>query len=468
MLVTDPAKLSSVKAASFRTPSGAEETRAYVGSAGRERALRFLIGFGAVVATALLVWPLLPRRYEASSSVILHASEQDEAQTGLKQGILDDGAIQSEMDRMSSPVIVDLAMARIGLGADPEFAGAGLVSLVLSHVVPGWRPSAVDLAKLRDTLRDRISVVRERRSYTLKVAVWDRDADRAAAIANALVEVYIQDQISRKREAIEAQSLRLERRVASLRGSHQSAQEAVRAFMSQTGISDHGDGSELQSELTTLSGELAQSRARAIEARVRFEGLSRMQRSGALLNAPEVVSSPSVQRARDMYATARAKPASLAAETNGLQAQVEEEAQRVVYAAEQDAAGWRAREDMLRDEVASVRSEMVRRRLDELRLDELRREATSDETALTDALTKLKGQLGRTQAIQPDADLVARAERPRAAAFPNFVLAALGTLLLAGLAGVLAAARPGALERAVQSVRQWAEFLRGPKPGASA
>jgi len=169
-----------------------------------------------------------------------------------------------------------------------------------------------------------------------------------------------------------------------------------------------------------------------------------------------------------MYATARAKPASLAAETNGLQAQVEEEAQRVVYAAEQDAAGWRAREDMLRDEVASVRSEMVRRRLDELRLDELRREATSDETALTDALTKLKGQLGRTQAIQPDADLVARAERPRAAAFPNFVLAALGTLLLAGLAGILAAARPGALERAVQSVRQWAEFLRGPKSGASA
>jgi hypothetical protein len=74
-----------------------------------------------------------------------------------------------------------------------------------------------------------------------------------------------------------------------------------------------------------------------------------------------------------MYAAARAKPANLAAETNGLQAQVEEEARRVVHAADQEAASWRAREDMLRTEVASVRADMVRRRLDELRLDDLRR-----------------------------------------------------------------------------------------------
>jgi len=168
-----------------------------------------------------------------------------------------------------------------------------------------------------------------------------------------------------------------------------------------------------------------------------------------------------------MYAAARAKPANLAAETNGLQAQVEEEARRVVHAADQEAASWRAREDMLRTEVASVRADMVRRRLDELRLDELRREAASDETALTDALAKLKAQLGRTQAIQPDADLVARAERPRKAAFPNAILVALGTLLLASAAGFLVAARPGAIQRMFGSLRRlWGELSRGPSSGA--
>ena len=465
--MTDPSKASAAKTASFRAPRGAEIRRVYLTAARRERLLRFLVGFGAVVATVLILWPLAPRRYDASSSVILHASEQDEAHTGLKQGILDDGAIQSEMDRMSSPLIVDLAISRIGLATDPAFNGPGMVSRLLASVVPGWRPGQPDLAKVRDTLRERISVVREKRSYTLRLTVWDRDADRAAAIANALVEVYIQDQIGRKREAIEAQTRRFEQRAALLRSSHQAAHGAIRDFMSETGISDRGDGSDLQGQLTTLSSELAQARARAIEARVRFEALTRMQQLGVLLNAPEVVSSPSVQRARDMYAAARAKPASLAAETNGLQAQVEEEARRVVHAADQEAASWRAREDMLRAEVASVRADMVRRRLDELRLDDLRREAVSDETALTDALAKLKGQYGRTQAIQPDADLVARAERPRYAAFPNLALAALGTLMLASLAGFFAAARPGSIQRMVGSIRRlWIEIRRGPSPGA--
>ena len=465
--MTDPSKASAAKSPSFRAPRDAEARGGYLTAARRERFLRFLVGFGAVVATVLIVWPLLPRRYDASSSVILHASEQDEAHTGLKQGILDDGAIQSEIDRMSSPLIVDLAISRIGLASDPAFSGPGMVSRVLSSVVPGWRPAQPDPSKLRDTLRERISVVREKRSYTLRLTVWDRDADRAASIANALVEVYIQDQISRKREAIEAQTRRFEQRAGLLRSSHQTAQAAIRAFMSETGISDRLDGSELQGQLTTLSNELAQARARAIEAKVRYGGLAAMQRLGVLLNAPEVVSSPSVQRARDMYAAARAKPANLAAETSGLQAQVEEEAQRVVQAADQEAARWRAREDMLRTEVASVRADMVRRRLDELRLDELRREAASDETALTDALAKLKGQYGRTQAIQPDADLVGRAERPRNAAFPNAILAALGTLLLASVAGLLAAARPGALQRMVSSLRRlWGDLSRGPSSGA--
>ncbi len=465
-IVNDPAKISAVKWAFWATPGDAPHA-SQSSLARRERIIRFMAGFGAVVATSVVVWPLLPRRYEASASVILHASEQDDAQTGIKQGILDDGAIQSEMDRMSSPLLIDQAMSRIDIAKDPAFSSQGFISRYLSGLVPGWRTNEPDLAKIRNTLRERISIARERRSYTLKLSIWDRDGHRAANLANALVDVYIDDQINRKRDAMEAQKLRLEQRASMLRASHQSALEAVRAFMQQTGISDRGDGAELQNQLTTLSAELAQSRARAIEAKVRFEALERMQRLGVLLNAPEVLSAPSVQKARDLYAAARAKPANLAVETSNLLAQVDEEAQRVVHAAEQEAATWRAREDMLRNEVASIRGEMVRRRLDELRLDELRRDAVSDETALTDALAKLKAQLGRTKAIQPDADLVGRAEAARNAAFPSLVLTAIGTLLLAGLAGAFASARPGFLRRMVNAIRRlWADAYSSLTPGA--
>ena len=83
--MTDPAKASVAKSAAFRATAGAEVRRSYITPARRESILRFLVGFGAVVATVLIAWPLLPRRYVASSSVILHASEQDDAHAGLKQ-----------------------------------------------------------------------------------------------------------------------------------------------------------------------------------------------------------------------------------------------------------------------------------------------------------------------------------------------------------------------------------------------
>ena len=446
-------KSSTAKFASFRAAPETAAQRSYFSLARRGRVMRFLIGFATVLAIVAIAWPFLPRRYEASAAVILHASEQDDGQSGIKQGILDDGAIQSEMDRMSSPVIVDQAIARTGLADDPSFNGPGLVSRVVARIVPGWEPAQKDMARLRDTLRERIAVVRERRSYTLKLTIWDRDAQRAAKLANALIDAYVEDQISRKREALDAQKARLEQRAATLRASHQQALEAVRTFMTHTGISDRADGAELQNQLTTLSAELAQSRARAIEAMVRFDALERLQRLGQLLNAPEVLLAPAVQKAREMYSAARAKPATLAAETANLQAHVEEEAQRVVHAAGQEAATWRAREDMLRNAVADVRSEMVRRRLDELRLDELRRDAASDETALTDALAKLKAQLGRTKAIQSDADLVARADPARKAAFPNLALVSLGALLLACAAGWFASMKPGVLRRMGDALR---------------
>ena len=242
-------------------------------------------------------------------------------------------------------------------------------------------------------------MLRERKAYTLKISLWDHDPNRAADIANALVGVYIDDQIARKKEAIKAQTRGLIARAAELKSKVAQDHEAVRALMEFAGVSDRDNGADLQTLLSTLSGELAHMQARAIEARVRSQSLSEMQRAGALFDAPEVVGSPSVQHAREALAAARAKPAMLAAETSSLNEQVDEEAQRVVKAAAEEAISLSASEARLRDEVAKARAEVIRRRLNELKLDELRRVSESDEAALYEFLGKLKAQIGRTDAI---------------------------------------------------------------------
>lgn len=395
----------------------------------RWRVHRFTLAFSLVVIAVIAAWPYLPRRYVATTSLILHASERDADLPGLS---LDDGAVQSEMDRISSAVLLGRVADSLGLDADQELFR------------PSWPLGIGGPVEILDKLQQRISVSRERKAYTLRISVWDHDPKRASDIANALVGVYIDDQIARKKQAIEAQTYGLEERVAALKSKVAQDHEAVRALMASAGVSDRDNGSDLQSLLSTLSGELAHMQARAIEARVRSQSLSEMQRTGALFDAPEVVGSSSVQRARETLAAqealvaARANPM-LAAETSSLKEHVEEEARRVVKAAAEEASSLMGSETRLRDEVAKAREEVIRRRLNELKLDELRHVSDTDEVALNESLGKLKAQIGRTVAIQPDVDLVARAQPPRKAAFPDPVLAAVGTLLTACLAGAAAA-----------------------------
>ena len=419
--------------------------------ASRDALSRFTLASGTVLLCVVVAWPFLPRLYQGTSSVILHMTEGDGAEAGLRQGILDEGAIQSEMDRLGSQHLAREAMERLELVHDRDFASPGLISSALAAL--GLAHSQQDDERILEKLRDEITVTRERRSYTMRVAVRDRDATRAAAIANAIVGAYLDDQIDRKRTFIGAATRRLVEREATLRASHNDRLDEIRAFMSETGITDRADGTELQGQLNALSTELAQARARRIDARVHADALRDMAKAGGLANAPEVVNSPSVQKAREMLAAARAKPAVLASEIASLSAAVDEEARRVVLSAEREAETWRLREDALADALAGIRQDMVARRLNELRLDELRRQAASDETALADAMAKLKGQIGRDQSLQPDADVVARAERPRKAAFPNPFLTAIGALLLACMAGALAVAWPRLHRAAMDMVR---------------
>lgn len=182
-----------------------------------------------------------------------------------------------------------------------------------------------------------------------------------------------------------------------------------------------------------------------------------MQWAGTLLNAPEVVASQQVQRARDMLAVVYAKPAALATETSSLKTSIEDEAVRIISTAEHEAKTWQIRKERLQNEIETVRAEMVTRRINEMRLDELRRTAQSNETSLNETLAKLNNQLGRTRDMQPDADIVAVAEEPLKPAAPNGWMALIGTLFVASTAGGFAAIRPRAF---VRSLRRTASALR--------
>jgi hypothetical protein len=161
------------------------------------KAKQFCGGFILVILCAGIAWPLLPRRYESTASVILRPTDVYGRMDSVQSlgHPLDDNAIQSEMDIIGSPTIASAVIAHHNLANDPEVAGdpsrlsrrflEGLyrVAPIMSEWFGDLRQ--VSDAGLREQLQKHLSVSRDRRSYTVKMGYWSSDPAKAAANVGA-------------------------------------------------------------------------------------------------------------------------------------------------------------------------------------------------------------------------------------------------------------------------------------------
>jgi polysaccharide biosynthesis transport protein len=235
----------------------------------RSNALRFLMGFSIVFIAFAMAWPLLPRQYEATATIILHPtdpeSESDSAQF-MRQS-LDESAMQSEINRIQSPALAAIVIAQRALAADPEFRG-------------GWKnsfgKSTVSDADLRQRLLAHLSVSRDRVSYTVKLGFRSSDPVKAAALTDALLKAYLAAQLERKRKTIDNLTAWLTERVNLLRAKSDASQQTLADYLVQSGLIDGGAKISLEQELSTFSTEAALAKSRTAEAQARANALSEL------------------------------------------------------------------------------------------------------------------------------------------------------------------------------------------------
>lgn len=415
-----------------------------------------------VVAGSAFAYPHLPRRYEAAAQLILRPTGQEGQGDFSREArnALDENGIQSEMEILGSRTLAAEVARRLRLAGDPEFnpalrpegvaasarRGAAAV-LALTGADPDGRPSpsrrlGAEAQEVEQTLIERLSVKRDRRSYVLRVAYWSEDPDKAAELTDALLAAYIEAQIERKRTAQAKVVEWLGQRVADLDRRHARSERAVQDYLVESGLVDASARSSLQQQLATLSAEVALAHSRALDLVGRARSLADLNRSGALENAPDVIASPIVQHLRERIATLSAggggagggSASAPVSAINELRQAVGAEAQRILRGAQAEAAAALQREVGLRAEVARIGAELTRRQQAETRLEALRREATADRIALEEAMARHRTEAGRAAVLQPDAEILAGAEPPLRPAYPSRSMAAFGTVALAVLA----------------------------------
>jgi succinoglycan biosynthesis transport protein ExoP len=266
---------------------------------GRQWRLIALITGLAIIVGAIYI-AISPSRYTAQADMIIDTKRVTwtQAEMTSENRQVEDASVESEIETTRSERVAIAVIRRLRLTEDPEFIGAGqglrrrLISLFMPTSEP--EPSSDELMqRALATVKSNLSVTRLGRSYIEQIAYTSLDPNKAANIANAFADAYIEDQLQAKFEATHRASVWLEQRIGELRQQASDAYKAVQDFKSQNGIIIGVDGKlASEVELDQLGIALAKARADTSQARAKLDRISRVleQRTDKeSLNIPDPV-----------------------------------------------------------------------------------------------------------------------------------------------------------------------------------
>ena len=398
---------------------------------------------GLALAFALLSTPL----YRAETRLLIEAREsvftRTEANADNNNPVLDEEGVTSQVEVIGSTDILKRVAEKLDLASYPEFDDAADMSLVGRLLVatglrgnPGEMPAEERVLR---ALRDKLTVYRVERSRVIVVEFSSESPKLAAEVPNAIAETYLAVQQAAKSQSNADATQWLEPEIADLGRRVKEAELKVAAFRSHSDLLVGQNNSVLATQqLSELSTELSRVRANRSAAEATAEGVRAALKSGASLDSmPEVMSSGLIQRLRETQVQLKAQIADLStsllsghpriralnSQLADLDAQIRNEAQKVLAGLETEAKRARMREDQLVSDLNRLKAESARAGEQEVELRALEREAAAQRELLESYMTRYREASSRNERnYSPvDARIFERATPPSEPYFPKVV-----------------------------------------------
>jgi succinoglycan biosynthesis transport protein ExoP len=461
------------------------QVRDFLGRAWRLIAL--VTGLSIVVGAAYVA--LSPARYTAQADMIIDTKRVTWSQNEVasENRTVEDAAVESEIETTKSEKVANVVIARLHLTEDPEFVGAGqgLRRRIFSlfRLTPAAQPSNDDVMRgILATLKDNLNVVRLGRSYIEQISYTSLDRNKAATIANAFADAYIEDQLQAKFEATRRASTWLEQRIGELRQQASDAYKAVQDFKSENSIIIGVDGKlASEVELDQLGIALAKARADTSQARAKLDRISRVleQRSDKeAFNIPDPVvtdalSNPVITRLRQQFLDDQSKESewsarygadhtaarNLRAEMANVQHAIWDEISRIAESYKSELQIAKSQEDAIDKRMIDVFQQSGATRQSQVRLRELETAANTYRGIYETFLSRFTQSVQQQSFPSTEARVVTTASPPHSPSSPKIAL----TLALAALCGlglgVMSAVAREQLNRQIHTRAQLEELL---------
>jgi len=415
------------------------------------------------VTATLVVSLLLPKTYEATSSLVMNYKGVDPL-TGLAlPGQLLPGYMATQIDIISSKNVALRVVDQLKLAESPAVIAQFNESTGGQGTVRDW---------LADLLLKKIDIVPAKESSVMNVTFKASDPQFAAAVANAFTEEYQKINVLLKVEPMKKATSYFDGQLKILRDKLEVAQAKLSKYQQEHGIVSVDNRLDVESmRLNDLSAQLVAAQSQSMEANSR-QAVAR----GSGNASPDVTASPVVQNLRVSLAQQESKLAemgqrlgrnhpqyqSAAAEVARLRAGLNEQASLVTSSVSNNASVFAQREAALRTALADQKTKVLQlnRQRDEMNV--LNKDVETAQRAFDNAAQRSSQTRIEGGSDQSDVSVLNPAVAPIEPAGPRVLLNTVLSLLLGTMLGIGIAMLSEMFDRRVRSEADLADVVHIP------
>lgn len=263
----------------------------------RARRKAFVMVLAAVIVTAVAVAFIVPKKYVATSTLLLDARDEQTMERTRMSGRERAGYIATQIDlikssRVAKQVARDLKIAQKpgvreaweqatgGAGTIEDWIAAGLTDRVVAEV-PG--------------------------SNVLSISYSSSDAREAAAVANAYAQAYLDTTLALRTEPTREAAEWFDKQLAGMRTQVNQAQAKLAAFQKSKGITYVDERADVEgARLTELMSAYAAARNASHEAQIRYKQAQEVAASGTPDAMAEIMGAGAIGEFRSLLVRAEA------------------------------------------------------------------------------------------------------------------------------------------------------------------
>jgi polysaccharide biosynthesis transport protein len=248
-----------------------------------------------VLCGAIYLYVAAPK-FLAQASILIDTRKTQlfQQQSVVGDSTIDSPAVDSQIEVLKSEAIAAAVVKQLHLTEDPEFVGSkpGILGSILSYFRNATPPSEADIEqRAQGVFRAGIVPKRVQLTYVVDIGFTSLSPQRAAQIANATADAYVDDQLEAKYQVTRRAGVWLQERIQELQQQASTAEKAVLDFKKANNIVDTGGRLIGEQQLAELNSQIVIARAATAEAKARLDRISEITKNG-LSNLDNVIKSP--------------------------------------------------------------------------------------------------------------------------------------------------------------------------------